>query len=306
MKELCTKALLTATIMTSPTFCKSRYLILYLIHALDIFCDFDETITLNDTLQLVASAAYDSPNRAVANPPPWSFFVESYLADYAEQKQSYDPIVTLDQELDFLRSLEPIELKSVHRTEYLQLFKGITDDDIAKEATKVEFRNGWHQFVHEILGRGYPLCVISVNWSGYFISKALSLDTTTYPSIQVIANEIIMDADGHASGKLSKSNEADIRIGDDKKREMEQELKEMKFDGKSVYFGNSTGDLPCLLTADIGIIMGKDEDFLASLKDWNIQVVRKSSILTILDSASCLHQSSKKNMLLYQVDDWTL
>ena len=136
-----------------------------------IFADWDETITSHDTLSLVAPPDSSEPNA----PPPFPYFVQYYLEVIADYEQSFGPRDTLEQQLEYLESLGPVERVSVRKVEEKGLFKGVKEEDIKKRAQQVEFREGWKEFTEEAMRRDNVrlMGILSVNWSSVFIDSAL-------------------------------------------------------------------------------------------------------------------------------------
>ena len=68
-----------------------------------------------------------------------------------------------------------------------------------------------------------------------------------------------MDSEGKGTGVISKGDESGICTGYDKLREMKKVIAENSTSQRfiSVYVGDSDTDLPCLLHADVGIVIGK-------------------------------------------------
>jgi len=136
-----------------------------------IFCDWDETITAEDTLALIPNPDSSEPDA----PPPFSYFSKYYLNLLAEHEKEIGPRDTLERQLEYLDSLGSVERKSVTRVEEKGLFKGVKEDDIRQRAEHVKFRDGWKRFGEELEKSAYAkfVAVISVNWSSMFIETAL-------------------------------------------------------------------------------------------------------------------------------------
>ncbi|KDN51982.1 hypothetical protein K437DRAFT_44668 [Tilletiaria anomala UBC 951] len=242
-----------------------------------LFSDWDETISNSDTLSLIA--------------PPWdmdtfpertsfSALAEAYVRDLEEHNLQHEKGTTLGDQLNFLDSLDAVELKSQDRVEKSQLFKGwnpVAADERARKL--VEFRQGWSEAAAFIESRdAIQLHIISVGWSGRFIQTALATPRGgSCTPHSICANEIELDCHGHlvGTGKLTKSKDASstpgrsgIRVASDKQREMRRIRTQMDRAGKQicVYAGDSNTDLACLLEVDVGLIFGEAESLLATLE----------------------------------------
>lgn len=251
-----------------------------------IFLDWDETLSSHDTLSHIA------PDPAPSTSAPFTSYSEAYFKDLSEHSESYnipkEEVKTIPEQFRFLDSLEVVEKKSVSRIEDGGLFVG-WDLRLAQERAKdrVELRNGVKGELREFLARRgvrkgsgeVRSAVISVGWSRAFIRAALASDTEEdYPLDEVHANEVVLDpSTGKGNGKLSKSDEQAIRTGTDKSRVMRGLVQRWREERQSpsrssdqleysVYVGDSTTDLPCLLAASVGIIMGKNASLQHSLQ----------------------------------------
>jgi hypothetical protein len=103
-----------------------------------------------------------------------------------------------------------------------------------------------------------------------------------------------MDSSGLGTGKLTKSYEEGIRTGADKLREMKLVLGDSQ--SITVYIGDSNTDLPCLLHADIGIIIGSGKSLIETCHRVGIVVEHGFSFK---------NTTWRKGILtLYHFNDW--
>jgi thiamine phosphate phosphatase / amino-HMP aminohydrolase len=110
-----------------------------------------------------------------------------------------------------------------------------------------------------------------------------------------------MDDEGKGTGKMTKEGKMGICTGHDKLREMKTVL-EKKPSSESVvtvYVGDSNTDLPCLLHADIGIIIGEGKSVIETCNRVGIKVHRE------LSSQAIKPKKEKAEPILYHYDDWT-
>ena len=109
-----------------------------------------------------------------------------------------------------------------------------------------------------------------------------------------------MDSEGTGTGKISKGDESGICTGYDKLREMTNviahESTSQPF--RTVYIGDSNTDLPCLLHADIGVIMGKTATLIETCKRVGLKVMSHKSFHEIG------RKESGQDLTLYQFNDW--
>ncbi|SPO23440.1 uncharacterized protein UTRI_02119 [Ustilago trichophora] len=255
--------------------------------SLRLFFDWDETITSSDTLSLIAP-----PESQQLHGPSFSHYTSAYLSDLSEFEASFGPREDWETQLKFLDRIDEVELASVARVEDGGLFKGVTLSSIRERAEReVQFRDGWKGFSSwldgEIKEGRLTADVISVGWSGEFIRHALATysSSTSFEGIpKVYANEIEMDSDqnGVGTGKITKSSplslltlqeeatqrRGGIRTGLHKLSVMQTLSKSHEKAVTTVYIGDSTTDLPCLVAANFGLVI-KPKD------QWQESSVRK-------------------------------
>jgi thiamine phosphate phosphatase / amino-HMP aminohydrolase len=111
-----------------------------------------------------------------------------------------------------------------------------------------------------------------------------------------------MDAEGRGTGNITKGTGVGICTGYDKLREMKSVLSNRATESNvpfiTVYLGDSNTDLPCLLHADVGVIMGNNQDFLAICERVGIHVSRN------LSPEALKENNARKGTILYHCKDW--
>ncbi|KAI9809827.1 MAG: hypothetical protein M1825_000260 [Sarcosagium campestre] len=149
---------------------------------IDLFLDFDGTLTHHDTLSTLAAAGLLSSSP----PPPVSFadLSEAYIQDLTAHTTAYEPRAeqrkTVSQELASLNALLPVERRSIGRIESARIFQGVTAEvvrDLARQSVQngiVTLRRGWKNLL--LRREVATVSVISVNWSGRFIREVLLAD----------------------------------------------------------------------------------------------------------------------------------
>ncbi|KZO98459.1 hypothetical protein CALVIDRAFT_561920 [Calocera viscosa TUFC12733] len=284
-----------------------------------LLLDFDCTITTEDTLHLIASAAYTRHSLCktggVATPPDvpllaadgylsWADFGEAYMADFDAHTERFGPRDTLDREREYLASLKRVEQASVRRVERSGLFCGVTEDEIRKQARFVKLRQpeALKLLMEKALKRGTTLGVISVTWSTVFVKAALKrfLDEDVLGQIRVCANEVVMGEDGTGTGALTKEDGDGIATGADKLRMLCDITGRRpgeaggQTDGMVVYVGDSTTDFPSLLEADIGIVVDDNRSLTETCERLGIPMEQGLA-------AATPRQEGRK---LYMISDW--
>jgi phosphoserine phosphatase len=108
--------------------------------------------------------------------------------------------------------------------------------------------------------------------------------------------------DGKGTGMLTKSDEEGICTGPDKLREMKKivEKNGITEDVVTVYIGDSNTDLPCLLYADIGIIIGEGKSIIETCRRVGIPI-DKGERIDVKDVGKRKDEKVKK---LYHFEGW--
>ncbi|KAI1767403.1 HAD-like domain-containing protein [Hypoxylon sp. FL1150] len=252
-----------------------NYLFLFFLKKkkMSIFLDFDGTITAKDTVGELANFALRV--RAAEGEDmkkEWDDVVAAYIDDHSAHVHGYRPPPAdrclPDQEIEYLRRMKHVETRSLGRINDCRLFRGISPAafreagrDLVADGT-IRLRPGFQRFVRDRVKQGWRVWVLSVNWSAAFIAGACG----ELPGVEVIANEVRDDgavagpAVLNPSGTTSKEPR-NLTNSRDKLDAMEAVLSACGLVGKpSVYFGDSTTDLECLLAVDRGFVVSDRED----------------------------------------------
>ncbi|KAI0888636.1 haloacid dehalogenase-like hydrolase-domain-containing protein [Annulohypoxylon maeteangense] len=246
---------------------------------MSIFLDFDGTITAQDTITHLSNFALGiRASEGQDLKQQWSQVVKSYVDDHGNHVSSYVPHEDArslpEHEVAFLRDLKTVEKRSLVRINACALFRGIGDEAfrdagrrLVEEGT-VRLRDGFAEFVAKRRAEGWRVWVLSVNWSSAFIEGACG----GLEGVEVISNDVREDGSIAGPGVLNTHLE-DVRscavVGEqrnltnsrDKLDAMEAVLAAEGLSTKpSVYFGDSTTDLECLLAADRGYVISDKDD----------------------------------------------
>lgn len=231
--------------------------------------DFDGTITTKDTIGILASAgiAAQKLSRGANLQPAWDALVRTYLADYDAYKRQFTPKeaerTAIAQEKIFLGGLKSVEEASLRRVGEAALFKDLGPAAmrrVGEEAVQnghVTLRPGFGNIVRAAREKGWPVGVVSVNWSADFIRGAVG--DVLREDDAVIANGT-READGTIYGPAALDGDL-LLCAPDKVRAMRQ----LRQGSTLVYFGDSMTDLECLVEADRGVVMTDDDGGESSL-----------------------------------------
>jgi thiamine phosphate phosphatase / amino-HMP aminohydrolase len=231
--------------------------------------DFDGTITEKDTISTLAKAALTiQQNRHGRDlTSAWDQVVKEYMSDCRDYKDGYAiPELerrTVDEEIGYLAGSGDVEMASLERIARSGVFAGLDEDDLrgmgreAGEAGRVALREGFADVLSLAGERGWLVGVISVNWSRAFIAGVLHRFDSLAPSI--VANEIAPGGSIRGPSSLQErpltncSGKLSVLSDDASLRPQEEE------DGPTVYFGDSTTDMECLLHGR-GIAMAASDE----------------------------------------------
>lgn len=233
-----------------------------------LLLDWDETLTTHDTLAQIAPPDGTHPG------PSFAHYSEAYMSDYDSHVKSYKPdvksIASVGEQFAFLASLRDVELQSNRRIEEGGLFVGWEPSAAEQRAREqVELRPGVKDSLQAFIRNDHVhTSVISVSWSSAFIRAGLNTTKDGFRLNQLRSNTIELDeGTNRGTGKMSKSGQRGVRTGLDKVREMYEILREDGGGGDVVvYAGDSNTDLPCLLAASLGVIVGDNTSLSNTLK----------------------------------------
>ncbi|RIB13945.1 HAD-like domain-containing protein [Gigaspora rosea] len=282
--------------------------------------DFDETITQHDSICEIAKLAYDkrerqgkcplvdeklapNDNDAGGCPPPWSYFVEKYFRERKEHIKFWcekQPERTLQDHYKLLESLREVEKKSLNRVEKYQCLNGIRCDELFERGERIPKRDG----VTDVLKNYLPKCtngnvsryfyILSTNWSRDMLLGSLK-DLVGVKREHILSNDLVFDDTDRTTGKV--------------KHHVLSALDKLSIFSKleiprgtiSAYIGDSDTDLPCLLEANIGIIMGNNNTLSKYCAKFGIEIVE--GLVGKIDTNDLI-TTKKRHYKLFRVQSW--
>lgn len=254
--------------------------------------DFDGTITMKDTMSILARApAYrdlrlHGANDRGSTERQWSSFGKAYMEDYRAHTAVYTPKAEnrgrVQGVRDWLASLEGVEEGSAKRVEQSEFFRGVIAQDVHKAAVnalenkELQLRHGCRELMQRVLFNASQrtsngLTIISVNWSRKFIKSAIwpetqgadntrdcDAPTTISNEIDILANELEgLGNPAGSSGRFCAGQSEVVRTSADKWHHMDN-ISVPEIRGPPpllVFIGDSPTDFECVLDADVGICM---------------------------------------------------
>jgi hypothetical protein len=269
-----------------------------------LFIDFDGTLTTHDTISQLSSIPYALSLPHKPTLPPFSDFTEAYLSDLQRHNDAYRPVAsertTLAQELEYLRSLRPVEQASIERIEAAGVFRGVSSGDLATVASRmvndgsIKLRKGWLDIADDMI-EAYPypqIVVCSVNWSRRWVNTIIQhgvrLQGRSERGLLCHFGFVVNDLEETSevcTGSMgryfdqSDRSEGGIWTSGDKARVMRDFLNDGTVNpAVDVYIGDSVTDLECLMIADVGICMRGNEDQMGSAQKQLIKVLERIGV----------------------------
>ncbi|KAH6611011.1 had-like domain [Trichoderma cornu-damae] len=230
---------------------------------MNLVFDFDGTITVNDTISQLAQAAiaFQSERNGKQLQRAWDDIVRAYGDDHKAFANRYTPPAkerrSPQEELAYLSSLRDTEHASLERVDESGLFSGLTRQDLFRMGRdrvcsgSVTIRDGFVEMIDLARRNGWHVSVLSVNWSRAFIEGVL------HPHrIPVVTNRI--SDDGTIQGPDGFNDGVRLTTSRDKANSLSQLVSGHEHSSNpTIYFGDSTTDMECLL-AHHGIIISAD------------------------------------------------
>lgn len=312
-------------------------------HALNrpicLVLDFDGTLTKKDTMHLVAEVGYSrqKQRRDISQPRPWNEIVDAYMNDFRRHADGYipkpDDRSSTNDELVWLDSLKEVESASAARALEAGIFDQVRLSDMEGALQSflhkdiLQLRQGWLDLISDVRSHNSSFdgtqgieysAILSVNWSREFIRQtmlqtaAIRIKNTDsiWKCPPAFANEIpsIAECDPYSDQAQSKQYQG-IRTSGDKAKIFGAFTAE-KEDALSIYIGDSSTDLGCLVKADIGICLrnmplGSGQKELAAILDRTgveIKSIADTNVSKLLENRSkpCLFWAT--NFL--EIRDW--
>ncbi|CAK9190324.1 unnamed protein product [Sphagnum troendelagicum] len=236
--------------------------------------DFDSTCTVADSSSILADltvkiAASSNTKNATSLQQQWDELVKEYLEEYEEVLSE---ALTLtggsstykENELhELLEKMSMFEQTANEKVVKAGVLQGLSTADIQEVAKLMPLRPGCAHLLQRLRQEETHIDVqiLSVCWSSTFIKGVFDNCGVEIP--RICANELSVTG-SVSDGDIMRSVETAL----DKEQFFDQILRGLSTksesttprlvgDSRAVYIGDSVTDLPCLLRADIGIVIGK-------------------------------------------------
>ncbi|KAJ2615734.1 hypothetical protein H4S08_001092 [Coemansia sp. RSA 1365] len=267
--------------------------------ALVLALDFDQTLTTTDTLHLVASTARQKHPERLG----FQWFTDKYMEDYDTFKNKWNPIITKHTEeksvstalLDqYLEAQRAVEEASLARLSQHAILAGTSRQEFADGGRSVQFQPDAAKVINHFLR--FPechICVVSVNWSEDFIRGALEANGVKVSNrLPIYCNNPEFD---HKTGLSTNVIHPRLVAARDKTEVIAKVKNKIALQHRAepivVYIGDSLTDLPSLLLADAGFLVGQSDSVCKWCRLLGIE----------FDSP----RPTEGNKVLYHLHDWS-
>ncbi|CCH59923.1 hypothetical protein TBLA_0C01080 [Henningerozyma blattae CBS 6284] len=268
-----------------------------------VVADFDETITVRDTIDILAQLPY----KLHKHERDWKYFQDTYMDNYMKvindlTKQRKLPLLDNDEniswEIKYQDGLKNIELYSINLLQREKLFNDISlndlkqfviNDPVCQNLIKPKF----NEFLKKYLSNASrKFEILSINWSKEFIKYMIDPnDEFTFP---ISCNNLQMNS---SDLKWDGNFDQKIMTGSDKRRYL---LDIVSKDKDIWYIGDSQTDLLSLLLPQVnGIIMMNSKTQLDKL----VTLLSGSASLNRKDYLEFLENDNIKSLLWYKKDE---
>lgn len=195
-----------------------------------IFCDWDGTITSEDTVHLLLDCLPDGDHLSEC-------YMEAYTRFQAElPKKRYNERDTLEKEIQYQKAIKDVEMSSVNECIRTHAVSGISAARIKSQYQRLKIRKGFARFFSNC---DSPFTILSVNWTKLFMGEYFNHTFGKCPKI--ISNELSVEGDICVGVEP-----INIRTGYDKLQCLPDNV---------VYVGDSETDVLCMIHSDVAFII---------------------------------------------------
>jgi len=271
-----------------------------------LIVDFDQTITVKDTIANIVYAAADNRDDREGFIDAWNRVVEWFSREYTQvieklfsqpaPAQNTCDVLLKSAECKNQRSVflqrkfeifEEIEMASIERVVSGKFLANTKREQLQTVGRGIEKQPCVETTLTNMTKSGIQIDVLSANWSKDMIIGAMA---GLYDNL--VSNDLKFDANGISTGELSLQ----VVSASDKLQHYHR-LKSKT--GNNLYIGDSLYDLLPMLEAEIGVLFGRSRSVMRAISHFNLPFKE----LTNADKFS--PQSHSKGVIL-TVDSWEL
>jgi 2-hydroxy-3-keto-5-methylthiopentenyl-1-phosphate phosphatase len=201
-----------------------------------VLIDFDQTITLKDTIGVLGEFGIAKNNYS----KPWSYFVDSYLEDYRGHQAHLPDLPTNSSFKDFVQQLDsykPVEKASLARVSQHKVFGGLSRHDFVQKGKRLRETLLQPNVISTLKQYKENVRIVSLNWSKDWILGFVS--ELGLAREQIYSNDVVF-VNGTCTGEITPS----ILTPGDKQSLIKREI--INTNQKVIYIGDSLGDIEAL------------------------------------------------------------
>ncbi|CAI5723957.1 hypothetical protein KXD40_001083 [Peronospora effusa] len=271
--------------------------------------DFDETITLQDTISLLFQLASCSASKQQQLVAQYVNEMNDYLDNYKAKwmcasttgNKSFDRTGLHE----FLEGYAMIDLRSIERVTKCRALQGIHYQNLVKAARTVQIQPN----CVDTFAAVDEWKIISANWSMALVTSVL-MQSGIMPvakTTQIIVNDLKLDPQGVTTGEIDVKVQSPLDKAQwiDKVRSLYTEMQSI-----IIYVGDSANDLLALLKADVGICFVSDSSLSSSrllrqlLKNYGIDVRPLRTYKSLADCIATTSDGGNSRPVIFMITDW--
>eukprot|EP00127_Corallochytrium_limacisporum_P005547 Clim_evm64s207 gene=Clim_evmTU64s207 len=243
--------------------------------------DFDGTLTTQNTVGNLVKLSFETveekwPERMDDHKEHWRYCSTYYETNanitFGTKLEQHRPHC-LDSMRKFLGLFEKIEGTALSELSQRGVLAGISKPELRRASSNAKdlVRPGVIELLRSLDNSGVDVHVISLNWSRDFIYHMLN---ELIPREKIHCNDLLFDEEGEES---SGALQVKMAHADDKEKlfhslvETSRPLQKGK-GGASMFVGDSHTDLLPMITADVGILIGQNQQALKVCDRFGVQV----------------------------------
>ncbi|CAH0479687.1 unnamed protein product [Peronospora belbahrii] len=274
--------------------------------------DFDETITLQDTIsllfQLASCSASTQQQLEEQYMKEMSEFLDQYEAKWLHAPTTGQGSFNGTGLREFLEGYAATDLRSLKRVINCRALQGICHQTIVEAAKTVEIR----PHCAETLAAVDEWKIVSANWCKKLVSSVLTqsgvvTDNNIRQSTHIIANELKVNKQGVTTGKIDVKVQSPL----DKAQWINQ-VRSLYTGIRPIviYVGDSVNDLLALLEADVGIWLDSDSSSSSSqllrqlVENYGIDVQPLKAYTTFAHDVATTSDDGDSKPVIYTATDW--
>ncbi|KAG4107514.1 hypothetical protein H8356DRAFT_974936 [Neocallimastix lanati (nom. inval.)] len=223
--------------------------------------DFDETLTQNDTLDLIIKCTKEVDLNSLI----WKRLSQRYCNLVTFSKAEYFKNHKNPSLEDYCEFCRVNEMDSIENIIESKCYDEITKDSLFNIGkTEVKFHNEVPEFLSKLIEEKIPVNIISANFSNDIIKGALS-NIKNSEEINIYSNDLEFNENNISNGNIITN----YIVASDKLKLFNNLSKDIN-NNETIYIGDGLTDILCMLNATVGIVFSPGKSFIQDCKEFNI------------------------------------